>query len=147
MYIVDENRQIKYNNIKFNCSGDSSNNRYGRLRSLAFFQVGDLRTVISAIRIVSKPSLAFPLRGNVPRGSHSADVGKLTLNVVSRKVLRFNGLSIVLHLHRPYRLLCGGLWCGGSFSDNVSAATSWVPVRYEAYPVTKIRGVISDYPL
>jgi hypothetical protein len=64
-------------------------NKGGRLSRA----LGDLRTLISAIRIVSQDSLGIPLPRQCPRGYFSAAIGELARNVFSRKVLHLDGLS------------------------------------------------------
>jgi hypothetical protein len=53
----------------------------------ALFQVGDLGTFISAIRILYKDFLSIPPSRHCPRGYPSAVIGRPTRNVFSRTVL------------------------------------------------------------
>jgi hypothetical protein len=66
------------------------------------FQVGDLRIIIPAIRIVSQDSLGMPRSRQYPREYFSTAIGEPACNVFSRKVLHLDDLSIVLRLHRPH---------------------------------------------
>jgi hypothetical protein len=52
----------------------------------------------------TQDSLGIPRSRQYPRGYFSAAIGKPARNVFSRKVLRLDGLSIVLRLHRPYHI-------------------------------------------
>jgi hypothetical protein len=70
----------------------------------ALFQVGDLRTFISVIRILDKAILSIPASRHCPRGYPYAAVGRPARNVYSRTVLHLGSLSIVLHLRRSYRI-------------------------------------------
>jgi hypothetical protein len=70
----------------------------------ALFQVGDLRTFISAIRMLYKAILSIPSSGHCPRGYSSAAIGRPARNVYSWTGLHLGGLSIVLHLRRSYRI-------------------------------------------
>jgi hypothetical protein len=60
------------------------------------FQV-DLRILIPAIRIVSQESLGMPRLKQCPTAYFTAAIREPARNVFSRKVLRLDGLSIVLH--------------------------------------------------
>jgi hypothetical protein len=57
------------------------------------FQVGDLRTLISAIRIISQDSLGMLRSRQCPRGYFSAAIGEPGRNVFSLKALHLDGLS------------------------------------------------------
>jgi hypothetical protein len=57
----------------------------------------------SKLQIVSQDSLGMPRSRQCPREYFSAASCEPARNVFSRRVLHSDGLSIVLHLHRPYR--------------------------------------------